>query len=127
MIRNKSLINSYFEIHQIYQQKYNKCIVIMNMNGCVYQAYETFDEGPNLSYISSLLHLNLIKSNVANIDRLSPDRILFPGFKKKQIVDILTNDGYTVVETTILCVSNAFGDKQSVCDIINLYKPINKF
>ena len=97
---DKSIIDEYFRLYNIYANKYGKSNTILLLQvGSFHEAYQTLEEGFNLQKISDVLNIIVSRKNksISEISNKNPYMLGFPSLVLNKFLKILIDNGYTVV------------------------------
>lgn len=94
-----NLIDDYFEYQTKYEKIYGERTLFLMQVGSFYEAYQTLDEGYDLTKISNMLNIILSKRNksILKVDRKNPYMMGFPLGVIDKYLKILIQNGYTIV------------------------------
>lgn len=93
------LTDEYFEIHQKYEKKYKKVVVLMEV-GMFHEIYGLYEPKiVNIKEITDLLNIQLSRKNKSNpiVSRSNPAMAGFPSYTLQKYLQILLNNGYNVI------------------------------
>lgn len=97
-----SLIDVYFDMFKTYQDKYGKSTLLLMEVGSFFEAYNTLNEGPDLTTISSILNIVTTKKNksISDVSRKNPYMMGFPNYTLQKYIKILIENNFTVITVT---------------------------
>lgn len=97
--QGSNLIDEYFDYHDKYQRQYGKQTLVLMQVGSFFEAYQTLDQGYDLSKISSLLNVIMSRKNksITTIDKKNPYMLGFPVPVITKYMKVLMEHGYTVI------------------------------
>jgi DNA mismatch repair protein MutS len=96
----KSVIDVYMYNYNKYVDVYGKEKTILFMQvGSFFEAYSTCEKGPDLHYISKITTIICTRKdkNIKEISMKNPYLLGFPTISQNKFVNILTNNGFTVI------------------------------
>jgi Mismatch repair ATPase (MutS family) len=99
MSKAHNLIDEYFEYQTRYEKQYGKNTLVLMQVGSFFEAYQTLDNGYDLSKISSMLNVILSRKNksIATIDKKNPYMLGFPVPVIGKYMRVLMENGFTIV------------------------------
>lgn len=98
-----SIIDEYLEDYKQYKYKYGKKTLVLIMIGSFYELFSTYNgetgDGPNLHELSQLLNIICTRKDksIDKIDKKNPYMLGFPTISATKFINILVDNGYTVV------------------------------
>jgi DNA mismatch repair protein MutS len=92
-------VDEYFKYQTDYEKQYGPNTLFLMQVGSFFEAYQTMDEGHDLSKIGSMLNIVVSKRNksVVTVDRKNPYMAGFPVHATSKFLRVLMENGYTVV------------------------------
>ncbi len=99
MVATLNLIEEYFEMQKTYQEKYGNLTIVLMQVGSFHEAYQTMDQGYDLSKLAEILNIIVSKRNksILQVDLKNPYMMGFPSISLSKFLKILVDNGYTVV------------------------------
>ena len=81
MVATLNLIEEYFEMQKTYQEKYGNLTIVLMQVGSFHEAYQTMDQGYDLSKLAEILNIIVSKRNksILQVDLKNP-YMIFQGF-----------------------------------------------
>jgi len=97
--KKPTIIDDYFNILNNYRLKYGNNTFLLMQVGSFFEAYQTLDNGFNLTTISNLLGITYTKKNknIPEINISNPYMLGFPCPSLHKFLKILINNGLTVI------------------------------
>ena len=99
MVATLNLIEEYFEMQKTYQEKYGNLTIVLIQVGSFHEAYQTLNQGYDLSKLAEILNIIVSKRNksILQVDLKNPYMMGFPSISLSKFLKILVDNGYTVV------------------------------
>jgi DNA mismatch repair protein MutS len=94
-----NLIEEYFNYQSSYEKKYSEKTIVLMQVGSFHEAYQTLNQGYDLSKLSNILNIIVSKKNKSNltVDIKNPYMMGFPSASLQKYLKILVENYYTVV------------------------------